>query len=149
MPAFNHVALSVPADLLDEHGREDLLSFYGEVFGWTEMPTLSQDRVRLVLRAHSNEDFVYLIADPNPMTCPEGDHFGLSVGTPRELDAMLERARKFQERDERVEIEDRQTEDFKAVKLHSFYVRYRLPMKIEVQCFEWAKGLDATSLPGR
>ena len=26
------------------------------------------------------------------------------------------------------------------VKLHSFYVRYRLPLMIEVQCFEWAPG---------
>ena len=38
-PAFNHVAMSVPADLLDEEGRGNLTRFYSEVFGFEEMPT--------------------------------------------------------------------------------------------------------------
>ena len=147
-PTFNHVAMSVPAELLDESGRGDLLRFYEEVFGWTEMPTLTEDRVRLVLRCYSNEQFVYLIANPEPMACPSADHFGMSVGTPRELDEMLERARKYREQDSRVEIVDKQVEDFQVLKLHSFYLRYRLPMMIEVQCFEWAEGLGPDSQPG-
>jgi hypothetical protein len=146
-PSFNHVAMTVPADLLDARGRADLLAFYGEVFGWTEMPSMTSDRVRLVLRAYTNEQFVYLVADPKPMQCPQADHFGMSVSTPRELDEMLERARKFQARDARVEIVERELEDFGAVKLHNFYVRYLLPLTIEVQCFEWAPGLSAASLP--
>ena len=32
--------------------------------------------------------------------------------------------------------------------LHSFYVRYALPMRVEVQCFEWKPGLGPQSLPG-
>lgn len=147
MPSFNHVAMSVPADLLDEAGRAGLLGFYEEVFGWTEMPTLTEDRKRLVLRAYNNEQFVFLVADSEPMRCPSGDHFGMSVGTPRELDEILERARKFAEGDSRVEIVDRQVEDYKVLKLHSFYVRYRLPLMIEVQCYEWAPGVDGTSQP--
>ena len=147
MPTFNHVAMSVPADLLDEAGRADLLRFYEEVFGWTEMPSLTQDRERLVLRAYNNEQFVYLIGDPEPMRCPAADHFGMSVGTPRELDEMLGRVRNFAERDPRVEIVERQVEDFKVLKLHNFYVRYRLPLMIEVQCYEWAPGVDGTSQP--
>ena len=42
---------------------------------------------------------------------------------------------------------DRNVEDFGVVKLHSFYVRYLLPLMIEVQCFEWAPGISAASLP--
>ena len=148
MPSFNHVAMSVPADLLAEHSRGELLRFYGEVFGWTEMPTMTQDRERLVLRVHSNEQFVFLIADPQPMTCPRMDHFGLSVGTPEELYETLERARKFRERDARVEIVDPEIEDYKVLKLHNFYARFRLPMMVEVQCFEWAPGVGPASLPG-
>ncbi len=147
MPQFNHVAMSLPADTLDEAGRADILRFYGEVFGWTEMPTLTEDRVRLVLRAHSNEQFVFLVADPEPMVCPRMDHFGMSVGTPDELAAIRERARKFRERDPRVEIVDGEIEDYKVLKLHNFYVRYLLPMSVEVQCYEWAEGVDANSLP--
>ena len=147
-PTFNHVAMSVPADLLDEAHRGEILRFYDEVFGWTEMPTMTEDRVRLVLRAYTNEQFVFVVADPDPMTCPEGDHFGMSVGTPAELYETLERAKKFRERDDRVEIEEVAVEDFRVLKLHSFYVRYRLPLRVEVQCFDWAEGFDGSSHPG-
>ena len=41
---FNHVAISVSPELLDETGRSALLAFYGDVFGWDEMPTLTKDR---------------------------------------------------------------------------------------------------------
>ena len=47
-PRFNHVAMTVPADLLDEAGRAAILEFYGDVFGWQEMPTMTVDRKRLV-----------------------------------------------------------------------------------------------------
>jgi len=146
---FNHVAISVPASLLGAEGRASLLDFFGEVFGWTEMPTLTEDGHRLVLRAHSNEQFVFLIADAEPMRCPSGDHFGLSVRTPAELDAILERAREYRERDPRVEIDEKTIEDHRVLQLHSFYVGYRLPLKVEVQCFAWADGLGPQSLPGR
>jgi hypothetical protein len=139
-PTFNHIALSVPADRLDAAGREALLRFYGEVFGFDEMPTLTEDRVRLVLRAHDNEQFVYLVADPDPMRCPGPDHFGMSVGTPEDLHGMLERALEYRERDPRVEIVEVAVEDYGFLKLHNFYVRYLLPMMIEVQCFEWMAG---------
>jgi hypothetical protein len=148
MPTFNHVAMSVPADLLDREGRENLLRFYGEVFGWSEMPTLTEDRKRLVLRAYDNEQFVFIVADPEPMRCPQGDHFGMSVGTPAELHEMLDRARKFREQDPRVEIVEPQVEDFKVLQLHNFYVRYLLPLMVEVQCYEWAEGFDGSSQPG-
>lgn len=147
-PTFNHVAMSVPVNLLEPSGRRELLDFYGDVFGWTEMPTMSEDGERLVLRVHSNEQFVFLVADDKPMTCPTGDHFGMSVGTPQELYAILERARKYGERDARVEIIESEVEDFQVLKLHSFYVRYLLPMMVEIQCFDWAAGFSPQSLPG-
>jgi len=148
MPTFNHVAMSVPADLLDADGRAELLRFYGEVFGWTEMPGMTLDRERMVLRVHSNEQFVFLIADVQPMACPRMDHFGLSVAAPAELYETVERARKFRERDPRVEIIEPEIEDYKVLKLHNFYVRYRLPLMVEVQCYEWAPGVGPSSLPG-
>ena len=138
-PRFNHVAISVPAELLDEAGRRALLDFYSDVFGWDEMPTLTKDRELFVLRCWSHEQFVYLAAAKDPLRCPSTDHFGLSVETPEELDAMLERARKRRERDAEVEIVERGLEDYGFLKLHNFYLRYRLPLMIEVQCFEWIR----------
>jgi hypothetical protein len=138
-PRFNHVAMSVPADLLDEKGRGELLRFYGDVFGWEELPTETLDRQRLVLRAYSNEQFVFLIAEDPPMTCPRLDHFGMSVDTMEELDDMLERARAFQSRDDRVDIVDKHATDHDGfLVLTSFYVRYLLPMMVEVQHYDWA-----------
>jgi len=143
-PRFNHVAMSVPSELVSETVGRELLDFYGEVFGWTEMPTMNEPGRLLVLRVHSNEQFVYLHASDEPMRCPPSDHFGLSVASPDELDAVYERARKYAERDARVEVSERKAEDFKAVVLHSVYIRFLLPMTVELQCFEWAEGFDAT-----
>jgi hypothetical protein len=146
-PRFNHVAMSVPAEALDEAGRRAILDFYGEVFGFTEMPGLTVDRERLVLRAHSNEQFVFVHADPEPMQCPKMDHYGMSVGSKAAFADLYDRARKYRERDPAVEIVEARTEDYKVLQLHNFYVRYRLPMMIEVQCYEWAPGVGEDSLP--
>jgi hypothetical protein len=138
-PRFNHVALSVPPERLDESGRSKLLAFYGDVFGWDEMPTLTKDRELLVLRCWSNEQFVYLAAAKDPLRCPALDHFGLSVDTPAALDEMRGRALAWQGRDGEVEVTERGLEDYGFLRLHNFYLRYRLPLMIEVQCFEWVK----------
>ncbi len=139
LPRFNHVAMSVPADLLGEKGRGELLAFYSEVFGWDEIPTMTKDREIFVLRAHRNDQFVFLIANDEPMRCGKLDHFGMSVPTAKDLDAILARAKKYEEKDPRVEIIDRDIDDHGAVKVHSFYVRYLLPMMVEVQHFEWIR----------
>lgn len=146
-PTFNHIAISVPSETLRGEARDALLRFYSEVFGWSEMPTMGEEGKLLILRVHSNEQFVYLAADDNPMTCAKLDHFGLSVGTPDELNAVHERALKFQESDPLVEIIAPSVEDHKVLVLHNFYVRYRLPMMIELQCFEWADGAGPESVP--
>ena len=140
VPRLNHVAISVPRELLTPENRAELLSFYSEIFGWDEMPTLSIDGERFVLRLHKNTQFLYLVADDEPMRCPKGDHFGVQVRTVEELDGMLERAKKFQAQDDRVEIIDKHVDAYDGVvKLHNFYVRYRLPVMVEVQCYDWAE----------
>ena len=62
-PRFNHIAISLLPELLSEAGRKDLLDFYGEVFGWVELPTMTEDGKRLVMGAYSYDQFVYLHAD--------------------------------------------------------------------------------------
>ena len=148
IPRFNHVALSVSPELLEGETGRQLLRFYDEVFGWGEMPTMTKEGELIVLRVHSNEQFVYLHAGEKPLTCPPSDHFGIQVGTPEALDAIVDRARKYAESDGRVEISERMEQDFKAVVLHSVYIRYLLPMQIEIQCFQWAEGIDPFSTPG-
>src|SRR5579872_4505308 len=103
-PRFNHVALSVPADLLAEPARREITDFYSEVFGWQEYPSETVDREKLVLGAYTIDQFVFLIADENPMRAPRMDHFGLGVATEEELDLFYQRALDYRARDPRVEI---------------------------------------------
>ena len=138
-PRFNHVAMSVPSELLGEGGRSDLVRFYDEVFGWKELPTETVDGKKLVLSAYTYEQFVFLIADDPPMACPRLDHFGLSVETEQELDDMLARAKTFRRRDDRVDIVEREVTDHGMLAITSFYVRYLLPMMVEIQWWDFKK----------
>jgi hypothetical protein len=136
-PRFNHVAMTVDRDLLDGAGRDDLRRFCTQVFGWEELPMLTTDRKRLVLSAWHHEQFVFLHGSDDPMRCSAEDHFGLSVGSLAELEDLRARALAFGEGDDRVTVTSQGVEDYGALKLHSFYVTYLLPMTIEVQHFEY------------
>lgn len=138
-PRLNHVALSVPADQLDADGRAALTAFYGDVFGFEEYPQLTEDRRRLVLRAHTNEQFVFLVADDSPMSAPRMDHVGLSVSSMAEFEEVARRAAAWREREpDAVELIEPSVEEYAgALRLHSFYVRYRLPLMVETQHFEY------------
>lgn len=138
-PRLNHVAMSVAADELDADGRAALCAFYGDVFGLEEYEDLTKDRQQLVFRAHSHEQFVFLIADDTPMTAPRLDHFGLSVATLEDFQEVARRAAawKAKEPDEVDLIEPTVEEYVGALNLHSFYVRYRLPLMVETQHFEY------------
>jgi hypothetical protein len=140
-PVFNHVAMSVAPDALDEVGRRDIVAFYSEVFGWQELPTETIDRRRLVMMAYRVDQFVFLIAEDEPMRGPRLDHFGMGVASEEELDTFLERARAFRERDDRVDIIEKKTERHPGLSITSFYVGYLLPMMVEVQYFDFAGGL--------
>ena len=136
-PRFNHVALSVPAELLGEKGRRDIVEFYSEVFGWQELPTETLDRQRLILSAYSYDQFVFLVADDQPMRSPRMDHFGMGVASEEELDEFYRRAVAYREKDGRVDIIDKQTEQHPGVSITSFYVGYLLPLMLEVQHFRF------------
>ncbi len=97
---------------------------------------MTADRERLVMGVHSYDQFVFVIADESPMQAPKGDHFGMAVDSLDELKEVLRRAEVFAARDGRVEIIGYDVEDFVVLKLHSFYVRYLLPLMVEVQYFE-------------
>jgi len=141
-PRFNHVAMTVPADLLDEAGRKAILDFYGEVFGWQELPTMTEDRKRLVMMAYEFCQFVFIEADDKPMTTTLMDHFGMSVSTLDELNDFYDKAKAYSERDDRVVLEDKMLDDFGVLELHAFYVRHLLPLKVEVQYFDWKDSVD-------
>ena len=138
-PRLNHVAMSVPADLLDQDGRDAITAFYGDVFGFEEYDDLTEDKHRLVLRAHHHEQFVFLIAEDEPMKAPRLDHFGISVASLDDFNEVLSRARKWKEKEpDAVDLIESKVEEYAGMlNLHSFYVGYRLPLLIETQHFEY------------
>jgi hypothetical protein len=73
------------------------------------------------------------------MTCARLDHFGFAVGSEDELRGLRDRAVAFRDKDDRVDLIDLHTDDREVVKIHSFYVRYLLPMMCEVQWWEFAR----------
>jgi hypothetical protein len=137
-PRFNHVAMSMPADLLGAPGREDICRFWSEVFGFDEIEVMTEDRRRLILSCVHWDQFLFLIADDDPMRCPRMDHFGFSVGSREELQGVQDRAEAFRSNDDRVDLIDLHVDDQDVVKIHSVYVQYILPMMCEVQWWEFA-----------
>jgi catechol 2,3-dioxygenase-like lactoylglutathione lyase family enzyme len=134
---FNHVGISVPDDLLDEKHRDLIGRFYTDVFGFLPLDMMTIDRKRYVLQAHTIEQFVFIHAEDEPMRAPRLDHFGLSVAQESELDEMLARAKAWREQDDRVDIIDKKTEDHGVLAITSFYVRYLLPMMVEIQFWDY------------
>jgi hypothetical protein len=150
-PRFNHVAMSMPADLLTATNRADICRFWHDVFGFDEIAVMTEDRRRLILSCVHWDQFLYLIADDDPMRCPRMDHFGFSVGTLEELQGLQERATAFKAHDDRVDLIDLHVDDQTVVRIHSLYVRYVLPMMCEVQWWEFAgssTGREHVSEPG-
>ena len=137
-PKMNHVALSVLAEQLDEAGRADLCRYFREVLGFQELDVMTEDRKRLVFSCVHWEQFIYLIAEDEPMRAPRLDHYGFSVASRDELDGVWERAKAFRETDPRVDIIDPSVDDREVVKIHSTYLGYLLPMMIEIQYWEFA-----------
>lgn len=134
---FNHIAMSLPADALDDAGRAAIVDFYSSVFGWEEIPQMTEDRHRLVLSVHRVDQFLFLIADDHPMSGPRMDHFGVAVQSLDELQILLDRVHAFAEHDDRVDLIDYQIDDHGMVRIHAFYVGFLLPMMVEVQFFEF------------
>ena len=139
-PRLNHVAISMDPALLDDHGRADLLDFYGDVFGWTEGDNTGETGNPLILYTGVFAQCVYLLPGDPYLRAPAMDHFGLQVATITELEAIVERAKARQARDERVTLIDVHarttqgpTHDFT---LTSAYIGFVIPLLVELQHLE-------------
>ena len=137
-PHLNHVAVSVDARVLDERGRDDLLAFFGQVFGWTEGDNSTEKGNPLILYTGALRQFLYLLpATDEYLRTAHLDHIGLEVGSLEELHTLLGRARDYQAKDPRVEISDIKemvthgsTSDYT---LTHAYIKFLLPLQIELQ----------------
>ena len=137
-PILNHVALTVPRALVSNGSqRQNLVEFYEKVFGWHAIDLMTIEGERLVLHLHQLTHFLYLIGGEVPTTALPGDHFGIEVYERETLDTIVSRARAFKaERDPAVEVTEPMTEDYGTIRIYNTYVRYLLPLMVEVQYYE-------------
>ena len=131
---FTHIAVTVPKAQFAPGPRGELLSFYEEVFGWTENPGLSIPGERIFLRAPRDDQYLNVRASDDPMQTSGYEHLGVEVESVEEIQTLHARCRERARRDPRVVIGDLRVEY--AGRLHSFRVRYLLPITIEVQYLE-------------
>jgi len=137
-PIINHVAISVDASVLDAAGRAALLDFYGEVFGWTEGDNSTEKGNPLIVYTGEMRQYLYLLpATDDFLRAPYLDHFGLEISSVDELTAILDRAKAYREKDDRVTVIDLDqmtthgsTSDFT---LTNAYISFLIPLQIELQ----------------
>lgn len=144
MPAFrfNHMELTLPDGALAEH-REEIRRFYGEVFGFEALDVPILGQTGLLLRTDEETSQFILVAESRkPVEVPGYDHLGLLLDTRAEVDAALAVVRGWQERDPRVETKEYEDLEQGDVTVHAFYVRYHLPVWLDVQCMEWKPGAE-------
>ncbi len=103
-PRFNHVAMSVPADQLEDPTGPTSPASSHDVLGFDELTMMTVDRQRLIYSCVHWDQFIFLIAEDDPMRCPRMDHYGFAVGTLDELLAARDRAVAFRDEDDRVDL---------------------------------------------
>lgn len=141
MPArFNHMELTLPKGGLDE-GREEIKRFYGELLGWDaiDVPILGQ--TGLLLRTDPETSQFILVTEQNVhIDSPGYDHLGIIYDTREEVDAILEKTKKLQAQDDRVQIKEYEDLVTGGVTTHAFYVKFLLPIWFDIQVQEFDEG---------
>ena len=121
--ALTHVAMSVPIGTLTPDVRAELLRFYGDLFGWRELASLSTpDRLTIAI---GRGVYLNVREHERPMAADAYEHFGVLVGSVEDVHQLHAEAQRLGASPEPVE---------EPVAGHpTFRVRHLLPMAIEVQ----------------
>ena len=139
---FNHMELTFPRGALDAAARRDIAAFYGEMFNWNAFDVeLFKQNNFLLTGDDGSQHFILLAEADKHMESPGYDHLGVLCDTREEVDELLERAKRWRDKDERVKITEFDKDLVQGnVTVHAFYVKYLLPIHFDVQCIEHAPG---------
>jgi len=135
---FNHMELTFPLGALTKELREEVDAFYSDVFGFVGADTEVVGQLAHILLLDGGSQFILLAESGKPMASPGYDHLGFLYNTRAEVDERLERVRRYQEKDDRVEIIEYDDLVIDDLVVHAFYVKYLLPIYFDVQCMERA-----------
>ena len=138
---FNHMELTYGRGALDAGVREDIGRFYGDVFGWASREAELFGQTNFVLLCdETSQQFLLLAEVDDPIAAPGLDHLGVHCDTPVEVDEILERCRRQQDKDDRVQLKVFKDLVTGPTTTHAFYVKYLLPIWIDVQCNTYEPG---------
>jgi hypothetical protein len=134
--------LTLPIGELEAH-RQEIKDFYADLLGWDSLDVPILGQTGLLLRTDpETSQFLLLTEQKVHIQCPGYDHLGLIFDTREEVDELLENAKKWQERDERVQIKEYEDLVTGGVTTHAFYVRHLLPIWLDIQVQEFDEGSE-------
>lgn len=137
---FNHMELTLPPGEL-RRWRDDLIAFYGEVFGFSHVDIRLFDQDCLALQTDPyGGQFLLILEQERHMSSPGYDHLGFHLDSFAEVDQKLAACRAWQARDPRVAIKEYEDLRLPDTTTHAFYVRYGLPLWFDVQHIGYAPG---------
>ena len=166
MARYNHIELTVPEGTLDAEGKKKIVSFYHELFGWTEATiesssknTKLSEEQRRMIESLSRPGYLILRCSPGmpdqslilseaekPLDLGEGgipSHAGLLLDSFDEVRDVYAKAKEFQKNDPEVQfLNETNVNDpaFDGPNL-GFYLRYKSPLWWDVQY------IDRTRMP--
>jgi hypothetical protein len=137
---FNHMELTVPKGAL-EKSRGEIKTFYADLFAWDALDVPILKQTGLLLRTDpETSQFILVTEQRAHLSSPGFDHLGMLCDSRAEVDALLAKAKDWQRRDARVEIKEYADLVTGSVTTHAFYVRFLLPIWLDVQVLEYADG---------
>ena len=139
---FNHMELTLPDGELNAN-RKEIAEFYGNLFGWDSIDVPILGQTGLLLRTDpETSQFILVTEQSKHINSPGYDHLGIIYDTRSEVDAIFEKTKAWQERDERVRIKEYEDLVTGNGTTHAFYVRHLLPIWFDVQCQEFEEGTE-------
>jgi len=132
---FNHMELTFARGTLSDEFREEVDAFYCSVFGWSATDAEVVGQLCHILLPDADQ-FLLLAESDKPMSSPGYDHLGLLQDTREEVDDLLDACKRYQEKDDRVQIQEYEDLVYPGLTVHAFYVKYLLPIYFDVQSMD-------------
>lgn len=137
---FNHMELTLAPGQLTAW-RQDLTTFYHEVFGFSAVELDLFGQPALALQTDPEGSQFLLLVEQGRYLEPVGyDHLGFLVDSFQAVDELRSACQAWQQKDSRVEIIVYDDLVLEATTTRAFYVRYGLPIWFDVQHIAYHAG---------
>jgi hypothetical protein len=128
--------MSVKRELLTGEDCDALVRFFDKVLGWSVNPVRSAPGKALVVGWDSYAPALFLLASDEQMSASAHDYVAVGVDSVGDLMQIHARAEAFAATDPRAQVTGRSIDDYKVGLLHSIFVRFLMPLLVEVQHLE-------------